>query len=179
MPKTKTLTTRTRSSVSISVYGDRDPKVISFIRGSYGIPRLPVKIMDAVNAFFWVFAVNSKNDRQDTEVIEAAQESVTILEVQVLAILRKLESEGLDTSWYSPINFATCSDSGSNIVQSVIGQNDLRPRKNTLSIAEPLYLSDRATKLSSLNEEENEIVDDESDNGCSSGRDDGFTVDIT
>jgi hypothetical protein len=139
MPKTETSTTRTRASLSMSVYGDRDSRVISFLRGSYGIPRLPVKIMDAVNAFFLVFAVNSKKDREDTEVIEAAQESVTILEVQVRAILRKLESEGLDTSWYSPINFITCSSSGSNQVQSVIGQNDLRTRKNTLSIAEPLY----------------------------------------
>jgi hypothetical protein len=78
MPKTETSTTRTRASVSISVCGDRDPRVISFLRGSYGIPRLPVKIMDAVNAFFLVFAVNSKKDRQDTEVIEAAQESISL-----------------------------------------------------------------------------------------------------
>ncbi len=175
MPKAETSTTRTRASVSISVCGDRDPKVISFLRGSYGIPRLPVKIMDAVNAFFLVFAVNSKKDRQDKEVIEAAQESITILEIQVRSILHKLQSEGLDTSWYSPINFATYSDYGSNMVQSVVGQSDLQPRKNTLAIAEPLYSSDKVTKLSYPNEEENEIVDDESGNGY----DDGFIVEIT
>jgi hypothetical protein len=170
MPKNETSTTRTRASVSISVCGDRDPKVISFLRGSYGIPRLPVKIMDAVNAFFLVFAVNSKKDRQDVEVIEAAQESVTILEVQVLAILRKLQSEGLDTSWYSPINFAMYSSPGLSIVP---------PRESILSRAESLYPAEKVTKFSPPNEEEDKIVDEESDDGCSSGRDDGFTVDIT
>jgi hypothetical protein len=102
MPKPATLTTAVRVSISIS--GDKDPKVISFLRTTYGVSRLPVKIMDAVNAFFLVFSMNYKKSRGDREVIRAAQDSITTLELQVRSILWKLQSDGIDTSWYKPIN---------------------------------------------------------------------------
>jgi hypothetical protein len=102
MPKTATSATGVRVSISIS--GDKDPKVISFLRMTYGVSRLPVKIMDAVNAFFLVFSMNYKKSRGDKEIIRAAQESITTLELQVRSILWKLQSDGIDTSWYKPIN---------------------------------------------------------------------------
>jgi hypothetical protein len=102
MPKPATSTTAVRVSISIS--GDKDPKVISFLRTTYGVSRLPVKIMDAVNAFFLVFSMNYKKSRGDREVIRAAQDSITTLELQVRSILWKLQSDGIDTSWYKPIN---------------------------------------------------------------------------
>jgi hypothetical protein len=102
MPKTATSATGVRVSISIS--GDKDPKVISFLRMTYGVSRLPVKIMDAVNAFFLVFSMNYKKSRGDKEIIRAAQDSITTLELQVRSILWKLQSDGIDTSWYKPIN---------------------------------------------------------------------------
>jgi hypothetical protein len=102
MPKSATSTTAVRVSISIS--GDKDPKVISFLRTTHGVSRLPVKIMDAVNAFFLVFSMNYKKSRGDREVIRAAQDSITTLELQVRSILWKLQSDGIDTSWYKPIN---------------------------------------------------------------------------
>jgi hypothetical protein len=102
MPKPATSATGVRVSISIS--GDKDPKVISFLRMTYGVSRLPVKIMDAVNAFFLVFAMNYKKSRGDREIIRAAQDSITTLELQVRSILWKLQSDGIDTSWYKPIN---------------------------------------------------------------------------
>jgi hypothetical protein len=102
MPKPATSATGVRVSISIS--GDKDPKVISFLRMTYGVSRLPVKIMDAVNAFFLVFSMNYKKSRGDREIIRAAQDSITTLELQVRSILWKLQSDGIDTSWYKPIN---------------------------------------------------------------------------
>jgi hypothetical protein len=98
----KTETTGVRVSISIS--GEKDPKVISFLRMTYGVSRLPVKIMDAVNAFFLVFSMNYKKNKGDREIIRAAQDSITTLELQVRSILWKLQSDGIDTSWYAPIN---------------------------------------------------------------------------
>jgi hypothetical protein len=102
MPKPATSTTAVRVSISIS--GDKDPKVISFLRMTFGVSRLPVKIMDAVNAFFLVFSMNYKKSKGDREIIRAAQDSITTLELQVRSILWKLQSDGIDTSWYKPIN---------------------------------------------------------------------------
>jgi hypothetical protein len=128
--------TSTRTSVSITISGDRDPQVVSFLKSNYGVSRLPIKIMDAVNAFFLVFAISCKKNRGDTELIGAAQESIALLEAHVRSILWKLHSEGLDTSWYTP---------------------DLP--KGISKISPPAILS--------------------SNKSVSSGRDDGFTVDIT
>ena len=94
--------TSTRTSVSITISGDRDPQVVSFLKSNYGVSRLPMKIMDSVNAFFLVFAISCKKNRGDAELIGAAQESITLLEAHVRSILWKLHSEGLDTSWYAP-----------------------------------------------------------------------------
>jgi hypothetical protein len=77
---------------------------IKIQKSYHGVSRLPVKIMDAVNAFFLVFSMNYKKSRGDREVIRAAQDSITTLELQVRSILWKLQSDGIDTSWYKPIN---------------------------------------------------------------------------
>jgi hypothetical protein len=95
--------TSARTTVSITISGDRDPQVVSFLKSNYGVSRLPIKIMDAVNAFFLVFAIRDKKNRGDTELIKAAQESITLLEAHVRLILWNLRSEGIDTSWYTPI----------------------------------------------------------------------------
>jgi hypothetical protein len=96
--------TSTRTTVSITVSGDRDPQVISFLKSNYGVSRLPIKIMDAVNAFFLVFTISCKKNRGEAELIGAAQESITLLEAHVRSILWKLNSEGVDTSWYTPMD---------------------------------------------------------------------------
>jgi hypothetical protein len=98
------ISTITRTTVSITVNGDRDPQVVSFLKSNYGVSRLPIKIMDAVNAFFLVFAISCKKNRGETELIGAAQESITLLESRVRSILWKLNSEGVDTSWYTPMD---------------------------------------------------------------------------
>jgi hypothetical protein len=90
--------------ISITVSGDRDIKVVEHLKTTYGPYRMPVKIMDAANAFFSVFAIDRKKGKKDKEVICAAQESIALLESQVKSILWKLQSEGIDTSWYDSLN---------------------------------------------------------------------------